>query len=307
MTQLADRHPAMAGFSEVIPLSGFSGAQVAALRTPAGSLFVRKAGCNASTSSMLKRQAERQRWLKTAVAGAAEVPDVLAEGYVEEHYFYDMPFIASRDAVSFLAQASFDDLKSFSERVETLLATLSGAKPEPGALRPPTKQAVLGKLDEILARTCGRFTRVIEPLYEAACAIESFAGANAGGATAAHGDLTLENILIGARGQLWLIDTIDSPFDHYWVDWSKLFQDCEGRWHMHRGRPVAVSVTWWLRNRWMAAAARLASDYPARHYLLLALTFARILPYARSESDVAYVTDRVEAFGKAALMESMKG
>ena len=103
--------------------------------------------------------------------------------------------------------------------------------------------------------------------------------------TAVHGDLTFENILVGRGGQLWLIDAIDLPFHHYWLDWAKLFQECEGRWHAHRGRPISTSVTWWLRTRWMDAAARLAPEYPSRHYLLLGLTFARILPYALSDFD----------------------
>jgi aminoglycoside phosphotransferase (APT) family kinase protein len=297
----------MAGFSQVITLSGFSGAEVALLRTPVGALFVRKAARDADSGRALRRQAQRQQWLKTVIAGSANVPDVIAQGEVEGLYFFDMPFVASRDAVAFLSSATFDELGQFADRVETLLAALSRAEPEPGTSRPATKDAVFGKLDEIAMRTGGRFARELEPLYRATAALVALADAGAARPTAAHGDLTFENILVGRKGQLWLIDTIESPFDHYWLDWSKLFQDCEGRWHMHRGRPISVSVTWWLRNRWMDAAARLAPDYPSRHYLLLALTFARILPYARSARDSEYVAGRVAAYGRAAMAELMKG
>jgi hypothetical protein len=297
-------HPALAGFSEVVPLSGFSGAEVVLLRTPAGSLFVRKAGRDAATSVVLRRQAVRQRWLQTAVAGSANVPEVVDEGEIEGLYYFDMPFIASRDAVSFLSTATFDDLGEFAQRIESLMAALARTGPEPGGARPPTKEALLGKLDEISARTGGRFAEVLEPLRGATAALDTLVGPS--GATAAHGDLTFENILVGRRGQLWLIDTIDSPFDHYWVDWSKLFQECEGRWHAHRGRAISTSVTWWLRNRWLRAAASLSPDYPSRHYVFLALTFARILPYALSDRDRSYVAGRVSAFGNAALAATKK-
>src|SRR4051812_40101961 len=97
------KHPAFAGFSEVLPLSGWSGARVAVLRTPAGSRFVRKASTDAASSSALRRQAQRQSWLKSVVAGSANVPDLIAEGEAEGFYYFDMPFIPSRDAASLLS------------------------------------------------------------------------------------------------------------------------------------------------------------------------------------------------------------
>ncbi|KAH2811069.1 hypothetical protein KXV85_005342, partial [Aspergillus fumigatus] len=71
--------------------------------------------------------------------------------------------------------------------------------------------------------------------------------------------------------------------------------ECEGRWHSHRGRSISTSVTWYLRERWMQAAKRLSPAYGPRHYILLGLTFARILPYARSDQDLAFVSSRVHA------------
>jgi len=300
----ANIHPAFAGFSEVVPLSGLSGAHVALLRTPAGHRFVRKAGSDAATSVVLRKQARRQIWLKSAVAGSANVPEVIAEGETEGLYYFDMPFIASRDAASLLATATFEEVADFAGRIEVLMTTLAGADPELGEPRPPSKNALLGKLDEIVLRTNGRFSEALEPLRRAAAQLDTLGVSRP---TAVHGDLTFENILVSSKGQLWLIDAIESPFDHYWIDWSKLFQECEGRWHLHRGRPISTSVTWWLRNRLLRAASALASDYPSRHYILLGLTFARILPYAVSENDSTYVAGKVLAYGNAALAASKAG
>jgi hypothetical protein len=294
-------HPALVGFSEALPLSGFSGALVVLMRTPAGSRFVRKAARDAATSLVLRRQARRQRWLRTAVATSANVPEVIAEGEIEGLYYFDMPFIPARDAVSFLSSATFDELGEFAGHIESLITNLARTGPEPGVSRPPTKDVLLGKLNEISARTDGRFTKALAPLCTATSALAIFTDPRNATPTAVHGDLTFENILVGRNGQLWLIDTIESPFDHYWLDWSKLFQECEGRWHAHRGRPISTGVTWWLRARWMSAATRLAPDYPLCHYILLGLTFARILPYALSDRDSMYLSGLVSAFGNAAL------
>jgi aminoglycoside phosphotransferase (APT) family kinase protein len=294
-------HPAFAGFSEVIPLSGMSGARVAVLRTSAGSRFVRKASSDATSGQVLRRQAQRQSWLRAAVAGSANVPEIITDGAADGYYYFDMPFIASRDAVSLLSTATFEEVRDFAERIVKLMQCLARTGAEPGARRPPSKQALVEKLDEITLRTHEGFSSVLAPLRRAALEIDALRSVDNSGPTAVHGDLTFENILVTSKGQLWLIDTIESPFDHYWIDWSKLFQECEGRWHAQRGRPISTSVTWWLRNHWLEAASRLASDYPKRHYLLLGLTFARILPYAVSESDRKYLIEKISAFGKFAL------
>ena len=290
-------HPATVGFAERVPLSGFSGAQVTLLRTAGGALFVRKAAWDAPGGGVLRAQARRQAWLAGLLHGAAAVPAVLGEGEADGLYYFDMAFVPSRDAVGFLAQARFDQLGGFADRVEALMALLA-TLPAEGA-HPPERAAILAKLDEITLRTAGNYAAVLDPLRRAVLMLDRLVGDDR--ATAAHGDLTLENILVGREGDLWLIDPIASPIDHYWIDWSKLFQDVEGGWHAHRGRAITSGVTRWLRNRWFAAACRQSPDYRARHAVLLGLTFARILPYARTDADRAFVAGRVEQFGREAL------
>lgn len=290
-------HPATLGFAERVPLSGFSGAQVVLLRTAGGTPFVRKAAWEAAGGTVLRAQAARQARLARLVEGAAAVPAVLGEGEADGLYYFDMAFVPSRDAVSFLSTARFDQLAMFAGRVERLLAHLAAA-PAPDAF-PPARAALLAKLDEIALKTDGAHALAIDPLRRAALKLDALTGDSR--ATATHGDLTLENILVGREGDLWLIDPIASPIDHYWIDWSKLFQDVEGGWHAHRGRAIASGVTRWLRNRWLAAACRLDPAYRPRHHLLLGLTFARILPYARTSADRAYVAERVERYGRLAL------
>lgn len=293
-------HPALRNLTGVIPLSGFSGATV--VLVPAhGYKFVRKAANLPEANDGLRDQALRQRILADLLEDCAAVPRVLDMGESDGLFHFDMEFTPSRDAVNFLANGSFDTVAAFSDRVERLMERLSQAPAVCTGPAPLLPQMALltDKLAQIVGRTGGHYAEDIAGLEQALARIDQLIPNPR--VTATHGDLTFENILVDRNGGLWLIDTIRSPFDHYWVDWAKLFQDCEGLWHMHRGRPLARGVTWWLRQRFHAAATRMDPIWPARHYLLLGLTFARILPYARTPEDRRFVAGRVRDCGVAAL------
>jgi len=291
-------HPAFADFDQVLPLSGFSGAAIALVKRGGSTQTVRKAAGSPDLNQALMKQALRQTWLRDRLDGAALVPEVLCDGEVDGLYFFEMAFVPSRDANAYLTTVPFHELEDFAASIERLMERLSTLA-LPDSHRPPDLAPLRSKLTEISARTSHRVDDLLQPLELTINRLASFADKNS--ATVTHGDLTFENILISARHDLWLIDPIESPIDHYWFDWAKLFQDCEGRWHLHRGKRLPLNVVRWLRHRWLDAAVRLSPDYASRHYLLLALTFARILPYARSERDLDFVRERVRAFGQAAL------
>ncbi len=298
LENVGSRHPALRKYRDTFLLSGFSGATVA-LVLDQEKPFVRKASNRQEGNVSLKEQALRQQELAKLVAGCASMPEVLDIGECEGLLYFDMPFIPSRDAVNFLSHGTFDSIMEFSDRLERLLERLASAPPVGDHPLPPSKSLVVDKLEQIRERTSAQFASVLAPLQSAVDLLDDLVPG--GHPTAAHGDLTFENILVDRTGGLWLIDTIPSPFDHYWIDWSKIFQECEGLWHAHRGRPLARGVTWWLRERMLGVATRLAPDYVSRHYILLGLTFARILPYAKTDADRAFVAKRVAECGQAAL------
>ncbi len=284
-----ERHPAFAGARDLVPLSGFSGAHIGLLRDAGGRTFVRKAAQEPHDSTRLRRQAERQSLLSAQIERCASVPAILRDGEAEGCYWFDMEYVIGRDGVTWLGHATISQFGNFAEAVTSVIERLA-ATPHTGASFDPAA-AVRTKLLEIDTRCAGEYGATLAPLVAIADTLSATLSP-----TATHGDLTLENIMVDGTGQLWLIDTIDSPFDHYWVDLSKLFQDCEGRWFLHRGRSLPLGTSWELRQRLMAAATRLDARYPAFHHLLLALNFARILPYARSDQDRAFILDRIATF-----------
>lgn len=282
-------HPAFRHCGEFVPLSGFSGALIGMLMPHGGIRRVRKASAIPEDSAKLRGQAKRQRQMSKLLAGVAAVPEVLNEGSAEGCYWFDMEYVVGTDAVRYLELGS-------SERVENLLgqitavldAQISGSSQTASPIS--LSEVVAGKLDEIDART-GGVHRAATDLIRARLPDVRFDLT----ANFAHGDLTLENILVDRRQRLWLIDTIDSPCDHYWIDLAKLFQDIEGRWFQRRGRSLSLGVTWTMRQRLMRYAVARDPRYAQAHSVLLALTFARILPYCHTDPDRDFVLGKLLA------------
>lgn len=282
-------HPAFAGEREVVPLSGFSGALIALLRDARGRSYVRKAAKTPADSTKLARQADRQTELGALLDGVARMPEVLRTGEADGCYWFDMTFVPGRDGIRYLSDASHIEFDSFTGQIGGIINRFASTADQASPI--DVRSAIADKLLDIDRKTAGEFRHLLARLNFAASSIPQTLPR-----TAAHGDLTLENLIVDRQDKLWLIDTIDSPFDHYWIDLSKLFQDCEGRWFKHRGRALSLGISWELRQRIFRAAQAMDARYPAFHYLLLSLTFARILPYSRTETDRTFVRRRVETF-----------
>ena len=289
-------HPVFASSKQLIPLAGYSGAAIALLRADNGTQFVRKAADGPSGNKSITDQARRQMALRKQLNGVADVPEVMGLGEIDDVAYFDMEFVPSGDVNVFLRNASFDEVQQFAASIDRLMIHMASVS-DVGAAVPNTR-AFLEKLDNIETRTEGRFSADLKPLREGFVAASGIF--NSLEATIAHGDLTFENILVGKNHNLWVFDSIQPPIEHFWMDWSKLFQECEGRWYRHRKKFLSAGITHWLRNRWLRTAIEISPQYQEVHHLLLALTFARILPYANSADDINFVVQRVRAFGKAA-------
>lgn len=282
-------HPAFAGCQRVVPLSGFSGALIVLVTDSRGHSFVRKVTEKPDGSDKLRTQATRQNRLREVLQGIAHVPEILDEGEADGCYWYDMTYAVGRDAGTHLDGASREQFDAFVDKlcasVQRLASTTIDTEPR------PIFPAIAAKLHEIDTKTAGRYRSDLARLSFAASMIDCTLAP-----TETHGDLTLENIIVDRLGELWLFDTIASPIDHYWTDLSKIFQDCEGRWFLHRKRALSIGMTWQLRQRVFSFACGLDPTYARYHYLLLALVFARILPYTKTAVDAEFVTDRVSRF-----------
>ena len=100
-------------------------------------------------------------------------------------------------------------------------------------------------------------------------------------------------MIFSKNGELTLIDPIPAPFEHYWFDISKVFQDLEGRWFNQRGKVLPGGVTSVLRDRLLKKILNLDPSYANAHAIFLSLCFARILPYCNNKAEVNFVYSRI--------------
>ncbi|MFC3580151.1 aminoglycoside phosphotransferase family protein [Sphingomonas hylomeconis] len=282
-------HPAFADCRSILPLSGFSGALIALIRDDAGRQFVRKVAEQPGNSERLRRQATRQGDLERWLDGVARVPAIDRDGVADDCYWFDMSFAPGRDGVTFLFDASRAQQRAFITKVHGVVERLASLGVSDATV--DVAAAAKHKIDEIKTRLGTADHATLDRLE-----LHFRSAPTALPATVAHGDLTLENIIVAGDGSITLIDTIDSPFDHYWNDLAKLFQDLEGRWFQHRGKRLPIALSWDLRQQLFAAARAMDPGYASHHYLMLALVFARILPYAKSAADTAFVEHRLATF-----------
>ncbi len=224
-------------------------------------------------------------------------PKILDEGEIDGRYYYDMEFVRGPDGTSHLLRASYEEVGQFADR---LCGYIKAAATRPSL----SKASHRGLFDALYAKVCEvqQNTRLLasEDLTCLFLALDRVRRLGDLPATLCHGDLTLQNMIIGSDGTIWVVDLLDSPFEHYWQDVAKLHQDLSGGWYLLDSPPVAQCVLDFVSQRLLRAATELHPDYPQLHAVLLAITFVRILPYARTGQETEFVTERIRYFARRA-------
>src|SRR5262249_5303690 len=149
-------------------------------------------------------------------------PRILDEGEVNGRYFYDMEFVRGPDGTSHLLRASYEEVAQFTDR---LCGYIKAAATRPSLATPCHR----GLFDALYSKVCEvqRNTNLItdENLTHLFLALDRVRRLGDIPPTLCHGDLTLQNMIIGSDGTVWVVDLLDSPFEHYWQDVAKLHQD----------------------------------------------------------------------------------
>ncbi len=277
-------------------LSGLSGARVLLMTTDDRHWFVRKIASDAAGSARLRGQMTKQIAL-AATTDVVATPRVLEHGEIDGRFYFDMEFVRGTDGVSYLRRATYAQVEALSDRFCRYLETVAAQAPD-HASSGSLFEALFGKLCEVQQRTSLIDDATLAALF---MSLERLRARTAGLATTrCHGDLTLENIVVDDRGQVWLLDLLDAPFEHYWQDLAKLHQDLAGGWYLRSHPPIARYVLDYVSRRLLAAATQLDPSYVEIHPVLLACTFVRILPYVRTPEEQQFVKQRIAHFARLA-------
>ncbi len=278
-------------------LSGLSGARVLLMTKDNRRWFVRKVAKEPAHNDRLRRQMAKQVAFARAIGSIIRVPEILEHGELEGLAYFDMEFVRGTDGVTYLRRSDNAALVALADKLCSYVEAVA---------KLPADHAPTGTLFEALyGKLCAvqRKTPVLgaETLARMFTALERVRDAGDGlRATMCHGDLTLENIVVDDGGQIWMLDLLDAPFEHYWQDIAKLHQDLEGGWYRLGQPAIARYVLDYLGRRVMSAAVALDPRYSEVHAVLLACTFVRILPYVRTEKEQQFVKQRVEHFARSA-------
>jgi aminoglycoside phosphotransferase len=279
-------------------LVGLSGANVQLLTRDDRYWFIRKSARDVAASVRLRGQAAKQLKFAEDVEGLIRTPKILDEGEIDGRYYFDMEFVRGMDGASYLRQASYGDVARLAGQLCDYL--------KHAATRPALSTSPSGSLFEALySKICDvqQATGQIEPeslscMFVGLNRLRNIASLST---TLCHGDLTLENIVIDADQNVWAVDLLDSPFEHYWQDVAKLHQDLSGGWYLANQPPIAKCVLDYLSRRLCQTAIELDPAYRQVHAILLACTFARILPYAATEEKRQLVLERINHFARLSV------
>jgi aminoglycoside phosphotransferase len=271
-------------------LAGYSGARLAVLTAADGTAFVRKTALHPKASARLRRQMDKQAYFLRQPDLPFGVPRILAHGERDGGFYFDMELVDGEDAHTFLATR---DAAAVAAVQEQLVATLGYL-----ARHAPAAVPASGYFDELVLRVLaiargqlGVPDRTIVTILLGLDQLRQTLGPRS---TLCHGDFSLENLLVDRSGRLVCIDFLDSPFEHFWQDVSKLHLDLEMQWYARHHRPVSQWVLCALRERVGAFMREFDPHYFPFHSTLLAVNLLRILPYTQTEADRTLILGKIQ-------------
>ena len=247
---------------------GHSGADVV-LHTDDSDTWVRKSAAQSAGNARLLRQALKQRLL---AAQGLPFPRVRELGFdAARRAWFEMDYVPARTLGDLVRSQAAFDRRAVIRAVDELLAKF---RLTAGEALPP--ELFLAKIAEI-----GRSSDDAS-LHRAAARLSAMDWSGIP-ASASHGDLTFENILVAPDGGVVFIDC-DEPFASSWfLDLGKLFQDALGHWCIRTAPSIGAreKLAHWARDFGaLAPDARLA-QFAALHLL-------RTMPYAKSADTAAF-------------------
>lgn len=112
-----------------------------------------------------------------------------------------------------------------------------------------------------------------------------------------HGDLTLENIIVGKDSKLYLIDFLDSFYSSWMIDIAKLLQDILLQWSFrHKERVPNRSLRLQIAKECLTQeilSLPQGKDKLQTIYHILLLNLLRIYPYLKDEKTHIYLDNAI--------------
>lgn len=254
-------------------LVGHSGCRLE-VRERDGVLMVVKIAPSDAYGHRLRKQYEKQRAFKSDIF---RVPATFQSRVNDEGLFeFEMEYVNGATLAEYLKEAPISAINEIADKFISLI-------PRNVNFDPDAKQVFATKISDLRAALASQTDPTIERVLNKLQAHEwNYCMKGEG-----HGDLSLENI-IWKDGDLYLIDFLDSFYDGWMTDISKLLFDLECLWSYRHELPADEN----LRIRILILKNRLLEDIrllPESKavldsvYHMILLHLVRILPYTHEE------------------------
>lgn len=274
-------------------LKGHSGARVV-LHSNGAHSFVRKTAHDRSSNERLSAQMEKQRQLG---ASGVPFPRVLASGTDETGCaYFDMAYVPGLTVAQAVLEATVfdaDALVSAVERMFWLFRACRGNHIEDDRFR--------RKISDVARshRAAPNCSSLVEQVGRCADILLRLDW-NGIPSSPSHGDLTLENVMLGAERSVVFIDCDEAWVSSYWLDLGKLFQDLYGHWCLRNSseqtgaqRANATGKLAHLAGIFESVARKDNPALAARLRQLAALNLFRALPYATDAQVESFICTRI--------------
>lgn len=264
-------------------LSGFSGASILLASKDNENYFIRKISRSIEENQRLKVQIQKQIDFKKENINGFNTPSILDVGEIDNKLFYDMEYISGPDAVKYVNTGNYDTICNFSDKLcDYISYAKSKTLPYNANIIENIKNKTTSINHSVSNIILNKLTNLQSNDKETLC----------------HGDFSLENMIIGKDGTIWLLDFLNAPVAHYWQDVSKLYQDLIGGWHQRRNIFLTKCVNSFISNKIYNHMLSVDSNYENFHAILICMNFLRILPYAIKQEDIDLINSRLEYFTK---------
>lgn len=277
-------------------LTGHSGAELTLIEVD-GEIYVRKRARAPEQSARLRRQCDK---LRAAHEAGVCCPAVYRTDDSDGIFSFDMEFVPGDSLAHALTSGREPEWSMLLPQITGLTAryrdTGEGEIPAPQFLEKLDAIAAGCTLNPAAQDDLARIDKAVATLK-----VRDWSGIPA---SQAHGDLTLENLLVRQDGRVVFIDFDVPEQSSWWLDVAKLLQDLSGHWclrHLVLADPEgieALNAQLAISRAAAGVAPMLAEGVPggcARLAPLVAFHLLRTLPYARNPLVVDYVLQRIAA------------
>jgi len=250
-----------------------------------GNLVVVKTAKDKAYGERLKKQHDKQKGFG---AGTFHTPRVIDCGYDEDGLFkFSMEYVNGVTLAEHLKQADISSIKTIAEKFLSLI-------PESYDFDPTAKEIFSAKIKELEQKLGANGDAALAKAFEK---LNNYHWAYCA-AGDCHGDMALENI-IWKNGDFYLVDFLDSFYDSWMIDLSKLLLDAECLWsyrHMDRIdenlkiRLLIFKKILWERLLSLKDGEKILNTI----YYMLLVHLIRIVPYTQDEKTRSYLVREVD-------------